>query len=145
MFRKITSNRDPRDTVFSELQKEFAGYFEKAGNGFSKATVRYPKFLFGAMVVSLLVSAALAFTVFRHREPAKKPAISSTHQAAAGAGFSQIIGLSKALGETIRLKAAIDSLTAKQLLTASDSVLLEHDLDRLQHINQQIKPQKNGH
>src|SRR5579863_1106953 len=66
MWRKIHSNRNPKDTLYSELRKEFNTYFEKAGNLGSSVLGRYPKPFFWGMVLLLLVSAMLSFTVFRH-------------------------------------------------------------------------------
>jgi hypothetical protein len=68
MFKKIRSDRDPRDTVLSELRKEFRPYFEKAGNGLEGVARKYPKFLFVMMVSGIILSIILCFTVFRHKE-----------------------------------------------------------------------------
>jgi hypothetical protein len=43
--QKIHSNRDPRDTLFSELKKEFSVYVDKGNSRFSQELVcaKYPK------------------------------------------------------------------------------------------------------
>ena len=56
MFKKIHSKRDASDTLYSEIKKEFGGYFRKAGNGTRSFTERYPKLLFGLMVLCIVVS-----------------------------------------------------------------------------------------
>jgi hypothetical protein len=35
MWKRIHSNRDPRDTLYSEIRKEFGTYFTIAGNAAS--------------------------------------------------------------------------------------------------------------
>lgn len=140
MFKKITSNRDPRDTLWSELQKEFGGYagmIGSAGRGFVN---RNPRFVFAAMILLMLVSVGLSFTVFRHREPpakirkAQKPVNSPL-----SSGFGQLLQTGEALRETISLKQQVDSLIAKKQLTAADSAALEKALDKLQQLNKNFK------
>jgi len=137
MFRKIHSNRDPGDTLVSEIKKEFGTYFGKAGTCFSGCMARYPKFIFGSMVFSIVVSLALAFTVFRRHPPVpkpiqKKPAVVSVSPL--NDGFSRIMQLSSAIHETMALKKQVDSLIGKKQLSPQDSLILEQDLDRLQKI-----------
>ena len=79
MFRKIHSNRDPGDTILTELRKEFSHYFEKASKNITQKLEYKPKVSFAAMVCLILVSAGLSFTVLRNKAPAEKP-----HQIAEG-------------------------------------------------------------
>jgi cell shape-determining protein MreC len=142
MFKKIHSNRDPRDTLYREIKKEFGTYFDKTGNWFRGLTARYPKFLFGTMIFTMLVSIGLSFTVFRHKETVakvKKPP-KSTLSPVAG-GFDQIMQVGSALRETIKLKKLVDSVSAKHTLTKADSTVLEEALDSLQQINNHLKKQ----
>ncbi|MES2108738.1 MAG: hypothetical protein V4577_08330 [Bacteroidota bacterium] len=133
MWRKIHSNRDPRDTLLSELQKEFKPWFSNAKNYTKAALGSYPKFFFGCMITLLLVSFTLSFTVFRHRE---KPKVVATKPRPdpVGDGFSQIMKATVHLRETLKLKHTVDSLTSKKQLSATDSLLLDSALNRLQHI-----------
>ena len=142
MFRKIHSNRDPRDTVYTELKKEFNPYVSKAGEGLKAATSRYPKFLFWMMVVNIVLSAALSFTVFRHKDVArqlKKPpnAISPVSN-----GFDRIMQTASTIREMTLLKKQIDSLSGKEQLNSKDSLVLEKALDRFQQINHQFNSRK---
>jgi len=133
MFKKIRSDRDPRDTVISEIGKEFRPYFDKAGQGLKGAAKRYPKFLFWMMVINISLSAILCFTVFRHKElPGKKTPIRLS--APVANGFDKIIQAGAALRLTIALKKQVDSLTKKKELTSTDSATLLKDLDSLNHI-----------
>jgi hypothetical protein len=140
MFKKIHSNRDPQDTVFSELKKEFRAYFDAAGTWFISFIDRYPNFLFGAMIILMLVSFALSFTVFRLREiPVKiQPSVKVRRPEPVSDGFDRILQAGAALKETIALKKLVDSITAKPTLSRADSTALENALDRLQQINKQL-------
>lgn len=137
MFRKIHSNRDPRDTLVSEIKKEFGNHFGKAGAHFRESTARYPKFIFGTMIFCIVTSLLLVFTVFRHRPATKKSPLKRATAAALSPlndGFNRIIDLGSAMHETITLKKQVDSLIAKKELSPQDSLTLEKDLDRLQKI-----------
>lgn len=133
MWRKIHSNRDPRDTLYSELRREFLPWFEKLIRACRSLLSGNPKATFLGMLILLLLSAALSFTVFRHpdppktKQPAKVPAVVSD-------GFSQIMATAGKLRETIRLKKVVDSLTSGKQLNAADSILLDSVLNRLQQI-----------
>ena len=133
MFRKIHSNRDPRDTVFREIKKEFRPYFDKAGRGLKKTADRYPKFLFWMMVINISLSVILVTTVFRPKgEPKKAPVLKITGPMTGG--FDQIMRMGDALRVTISLKKQVDSLTRQTILSKTDSAVLLKDLDSLQHI-----------
>jgi len=135
MFRKIHSNRDPRDTVYTELKKEFAVYFGKAGNCGREFTERFPKILFGAMIFCIVVSIALSFAVFRKPLPVAVKQRPKSTLKPLNDGFSEILRVGSALKETISLKKQVDSITAKKVMSKTDSLLLEKDLDLLQQIN----------
>jgi hypothetical protein len=133
MWRKIHSNRDPRDTLFSELQKEFKPWFSKLRQVTVNALCRNPRFSFSVMVFLLLISAGLSFTVFR--PPEKAVALPEpSHTNVVSDGFSKIMQASTRLNETLQLKAKVDSITAKKFLSATDSLLLDSCLNRLQNI-----------
>jgi hypothetical protein len=135
MWRKIHSNRDPRDTLFSELKKEFSPKLNSVRAGFLKVLAGYPKFFFGIMIVLMLVSAALSFTVFRHREKTAAAVPAKSRPSPVEDGFSQIMKTTGELQETISLKHTVDSLTSKKLLSRQDSLVLDSALNRLQHIH----------
>lgn len=132
MFKRITSNRDPRDTLFSELKKEFGPYYHKASSKGKSLMASYPRFWFATMIFLLLVSLGLSFTVFRNREPPAKKKV-AVKQAAepVSTGLGQILKAGAALRQTIVLKRQVDSLIAKDHLTAADSADLEKALDKL--------------
>ena len=137
MFRKIHSNRDPRDTLISELNKEFNTYFLAAGRFFKSILQRYPRICYGCMVTLLAGSVLVSLTFFRHRVPPKAPVIA--RPSPAQDGLSQIIRAGEKLKLTLQLKRLVDSLSERKTLTARDSLLLDSALDRLQSIQKTIK------
>jgi hypothetical protein len=133
MLKKIHSNRNPKDTLYSEIFKEFNAYFTRAGNLIRRFLGSYPRFFFGLMIVLLLASAILSFTIFRHPDktsPVKKKAINPV-----GDGFDRILRASEQIHQTIVLKRIVDSISGKTVLTSQDSVTLDSALDRLREIN----------
>lgn len=132
MWRKIHSNRDPRDTLYSEVRKEFGTYFSVAGNFSKRLLNAHPKIILGLMIALMVASAALSFTVFRHPEPKAMHAEKPVNPV--GDGFSKILQTAAKIKEGLRLKKLIDSLSARNQLSSADSVLLENALDSLQQI-----------
>lgn len=138
MFRKIHSNRDPKDTLWSELRKEFGSYFHAAGDFFSAVVEFRPRLTFAIMVAALSSSLIISFTFFRHRdEPKSKPVEAKVSPVRDG--FSEIIIASEKLKMTIALKSLVDSITSKKTLTSKDSLTLDSALDRLQSIQKTNK------
>lgn len=137
MWKRIHSNRDPRDTLYSEIHKEFNGYFAIAGNAVKRLAGSYPKFLFGCMIILMACSMVLSFTVFRHPDQAKVSAVKKVNPVEDG--FNQIMQATGNIRETMKLKKLVDSLTAKRQLSAQDSTLLDSALDRLSKIHQTLK------
>jgi len=136
MWRRIHSNRDPRDTLYRELRKEFNRYFGKAGSLCSSVLGRHPKFFFWGMVLLMLVSAVLSFTLFRRAGPVQHTAVQQKINPVQD-GFSQILQTAGKIRETLKLKHLVDSISAKKQLTGTDSTLLDSALDRLQQVNKQ--------
>jgi hypothetical protein len=133
MFRKIHSNRDPRDTLYSELKKEFSVYAGK-GNQFSqRLAAKYPRLLFSLMTGLLLASAVLAVILHPKMVPPEKMTTRPQSEPFNN-GFDHILAAGTALKTTIHLRRQVDSITAKKVLNKSDSTTLVRDLDSLQHI-----------
>jgi len=130
MWRKIHSNRDPRDTLYSELRKEFRPWFEKLTGRLAGMLSSHPRYFFSGMIALLLISFILSFTVFRH--PEKFAVAEHSRPDVVSDGFSQIMEATAKLNETIVLKRSVDSMTAKKTLSAADTVLLDSLLNRLQ-------------
>ena len=142
MFRKIRSNRDPRDTVFTELRREFRPYVDKVNQGAKQTAIRYPKMLFWFMVINLALSAVLSFTVFRNRQEettTKKPVKIITPLSS---GIGQVMQAGEAIREMIHLRGQIDSLSTKKQLAPADSAFLDSALTRFNQLNKQFNQRK---
>jgi hypothetical protein len=137
MWKRIHSNRDPRDTLYSEIHKEFGSYFAIAGNAAKRVAGTYPKFFWGCMIFLLALSFVLSFTVFRKPEKANVTVVKKVNPVEDG--FSQILQATGNIRETMKLKKLVDSLTAKRQLSAKDSTLLDSALSRLSKIHQSLK------
>ena len=137
MWRKIHSNRDPGDTLYSEIHKEFGTYFNIAENTGRRLAAAYPKFFLGCMIIVMALSMLLSFTVFRHPEKAKVTAVKKVNPVEDG--FNQIIQATGNIRETMKLKKLVDSLAAKKILSGKDSISLDSALDRLSKIQQTLK------
>lgn len=138
MFRKIHSNRDPRDTIVSELQKEFGKYWEAASRAFLGAVNSRPRWTFACMVTLLLLSVSFSFFYYkRETKPARH--VEKLKVQPLNNGFDQILRAGEKLRATLRLKHVVDSITAKKTLTAKDSLTLDSALDRLQFLQKSLK------
>lgn len=135
MWRRIISNRDPRDTIFTEIRKEFNPYFGKANQFGNSFLARYPRLLFRTMVILLVASLVLRFTVFRHLEAMKNHPLVQSKTSPIQDGFSQIMVTAGQIRQTLALKHLVDSITAKKNLSQQDSTVLDSALNRLQRIH----------
>ncbi|TKC08024.1 hypothetical protein FA048_12740 [Pedobacter polaris] len=150
MFKKIHSNRDPKDTIYSELKKEYSIYFEKSGALFQGFSEKYPKQIYIGMVGLIIVSLILSFTVFSvdNKSVVQKEKISIQQKAKTEVvtpvsdGFNNIVETSSKLRETIKLKNEIETIIAKKALTNEDSLFLQNALNRLQEINKPLNKKK---
>ncbi|WP_345955237.1 hypothetical protein [Mucilaginibacter sp. PAMB04168] len=133
MFRRIRSNRDPRDTLYSELKKEFSVYADKGSRFSQELAAKYPRLLFCLMTALLLTSALLAILLHPKMVSQEKPKAMPQSEMLNN-GFDNILAAGAALKTTIHLRRQVDSITAKQVLNKSDSITLVRDLDSLQHI-----------
>ncbi|MBE9599902.1 hypothetical protein [Pedobacter sp. MC2016-24] len=145
MFKKIHSNRDPEVTFFSELRKEFGSHFLRAEKVIVYFLKANPRPLFALMLVLIIASSILSFTVFRDTGgssagslPAKSRQEAQSIPEAAS-GFDRILETGAALKETIAIKSEVEGIIAKRQLSAEDSVRLSRALDRLEHLQKSIK------
>jgi hypothetical protein len=134
MWRKIHSNRDPRNTLYSELRKEFGDYFSASGAFNKRILNAYPRLFFWLMIILLLGSAGLSFTIFRR--PENKPVTQIKTVSPVTEGFSRIIESAAKIKKGLQLKRMVDSMINKKSLTRQDSITLENALDSLQQIQQ---------
>lgn len=136
MFRKIHSNRDPRDTVFTEMRKEFSSHIQKFNTWFCGICLKFPKLIYTAMVVLIMASFVLSILLFRKEKP-KSQTVNVSLKTAAPVpdGFGQIMQKGYALKEAVSLKAQVEALIAKDSLSSKDSVSLGKAIDRLHDLS----------
>jgi hypothetical protein len=141
MFRKIHSNRDPKDTILSQIKTEFRPYIEQASKSITQKLATQPIAVFIIMVLNIIISAGVSFTIFRNPAPAvKKNRPTHAKMNVVTDGFDQISHTASTIQQTIRLKNQIDSLSNKYQLNRQDSLTLEKDLDQLRHLQKQQTP-----
>jgi hypothetical protein len=137
MFRKITSNRDPGKTLGSELKKEFGIYFERAGSKSRHLLEKYPRQVFTAMVIAILFSGVLTFTVMRERP---RPILQvKTSVQSTDCGFGQIINTASALQSLWATQQQVDLLLKKDTLTHADSLTLNQALMQMESLRALLK------
>jgi hypothetical protein len=134
MFRKIHSNRNPENTIASELCKEFAVHFNKVWGFITALLKKYPKPAFALMILFMLGSMVLSFTVLRNIEKKEAGQPVKSLGAPVQNGFSQIMQKGAALQESIAIKRQIEALISKDSLTGPDSIRLERAIDRLHQL-----------
>lgn len=146
MFKRIHSNRDPGETLWKSLRQEFGTYVEQAGKSFGKFCANYPDAIFGSMVILLVLSVLLSFTVFHHPTEKRGSASAAPHHNPAQVksphplddGFSRILETGTALKHTLGLKQEVEDILAKGKISPMDSLRLEKALDSLATIQHQI-------
>lgn len=143
MWKRIHSNRDPQDTLFTELHKEFSGYFEFSGRVFKSMINKKPWWSWSLMLFLMTLSLILSFTVFRYKDMPKANRPQKDMQVSAG--FSQILTTTYQLRKVIGLKQQIDSLTARKSFSKADSVKLNLALDSLAAIQKSLNLQYHEH
>jgi hypothetical protein len=145
MFRKITSNRDPGKTLGSELKNEFGIYFERAGKKSRQLMEKYPRQVFTLMVIAMLFSGVMAFTVMRQQQ---KPILQvKTAPQSAASGFGQIISTANALQGLWATQQQVDLLLKKDTLSHADSLTLNHALTQMESLRaliQKSRPTSNN-
>ena len=143
MFRKITSNRDPGKTLGSELKKEFGIYFERAGLKSRQLMEKYPRQVFTAMVIAILFSGVLAFTVMRERQRPILQVKASVQNTASG--FGQIISTASALQTLWATQQQVDLLLKKNPLTHADSLTLNQALMQMESLRALLEKSRPNH
>ena len=141
MFRKIHSNKDSGATLGAELKRELGKYFVRPGFYCHYVLNKYPLTFFSVMVVSILLSCILSFTVMRIEKPGALPVFSKT-ATGGSSGLAEMIGAYSALNEVTTLQNRIGILARKDSLNAGDSIEVIHILKRIDYLRNTAKSQK---
>jgi len=147
MFRRIHSNRDPDATIAGEVVKEFQVYFSRANQWSGKALSRFPKLVFGVMILCIGISAGLSFTLLRSRDSKPKNISQATQiirpaNNNLGEQLTVLLQTTSALRETYDLKDSVERILGRKYLSKKDSDALLVVLDRLKTLH---SPPINNH
>lgn len=134
MFKKIHSNRDPEKTIWSELNNEFAPYISKANTGFSTIISAYPKQIFVGMMLLIIVSAVLSFTVFRNTDDPLAVKVSGQVRIIPQVPQANMLQMIDLMEETLLIQKQLDSIAAKEVLSAADSLTITNGIKRLDEL-----------
>jgi hypothetical protein len=135
MLKRIPSNREPGVTLWTEIHREFAQYFGKANVWLRGVVQQNGLIAMIIMIIALLISLFLSFTVFYH---SGKNVPQHIHPVTVAApvheGIDQILDATRTIRETVKLKHFIDSIASKKPLTAADSLALDSALSRFEQL-----------
>ncbi|SDL86425.1 hypothetical protein SAMN05421813_10354 [Daejeonella rubra] len=139
MSRKTISEQDNQVTLFTELRKEFAGYFALLSQRRNQFLQRYPRQVFTGMLICLVTSVVLAFSVMRQKKVSTPSGVGKAG-AEMASGLGQILNTGTALKEVLELQSQVEIILKKDSLNQADSLLLEAAFDRLEFINKKLNP-----
>jgi len=140
MFPKITSKRDPDATIGSELRKELHKYWEPAAATIKEKLRRYPRTAFAAMIICMLISSVLAFTVLRKKDTRSFSFQGMPHSTMT-TGLGQVVRTGEALREVLALRGQVDTILKKARPDKQDSLKLTAALRQLDSIQHSIHQQ----
>jgi len=140
MFKRIHSNRDPEKTIWSELNNEFTPYVSKANSSFSSFVNAYPKQIYIGMLILIICSAALSFTLFRVTDnPLQKYSVQQDQVTKRNEPEVNMLNQIDMLQSSLMLRKSIDSILLKKALTRNDSLVLNSAITRLEKIESRLK------
>ena len=140
MFKKLHSNRNPKDTLSSQIKKEFSVYFERTEQYISAYLIKYPSQIFKGMIAVMLVSIVVSFSLSRSNKNISSNTSTFFEAPTAGTNsINQLMETGSAIKETIVLKREIESIISRKILSKTDTSKLKLALDRLESLNKSIK------
>lgn len=139
MSKKTPSNPENRTDRIAGIRQQI----QQIGVSFDRLVKRYPFHFLTAMLVCMMGSAILAFTVMRVNAPRQLPAFPQPPASSAGSSITGIIDTYGALQEVTALQDTIASIIVKDTLNARDSVRLTEALQRFEQIQQSMYNQNN--
>jgi len=143
MFQRIRSNRDPEKTIWSEVKPIVSPYFSKANAGFSSILKRQGKLIYACMIIVIIASVILSFTVFDTADnPLDNPIPSATGVQRPHQNDESLLPKIDMLQSTLMLRKSIDSLLSKKVLTRQDSLYLVSAITKLEAIEKQLNLKK---
>ena len=132
MWKRLHSNRNPQDTLWREIKREFGGHFAGIQGAIFTFVNQHPRACYAFMSGSLLVSLLLSFTLFQHPPDLHQKEFSAAFPL--NKGINQVVTTAEKLKRTLLLKHLVDSLSSKKILCGADSLLLDSALTQLERI-----------
>lgn len=142
MFRKITSKNegDGKTSVFAEFKKEFGWVADSVVAKTNSMVASYPKQIFIGMVVIILISFVLRFTVLStdHKKPKKDSAVLGPSINALTKPTTEINQKMKVIDDATNLRAQINAVMFKDTLTREDSLFIIKSNRKLKQMENEI-------
>lgn len=134
MYRKTPSNQRPDAPDVGNIRHRL----RQLGASCNRLVQRHPLYFFAGMLVCMLASGILAFTVMRMDAPHALPAFPRPPASGAGGSITDLIDTYGALSEVKALQDTIARIIEKDTLDAADSIRLTEALKRFEQIHQSI-------
>jgi len=134
MFPKITSKREPGVTLGSELRKELSPYLRGTVEKIRRLLCRHPRLFFSLMIILMVSSIVLAFTVLRNHE--KK--IVAAPDTISGTDMGQLACQAAALQQLWRLQGEVDAMLKKQKPDHADSLMIGSALAQMDSLRKAV-------
>lgn len=139
MSKKTPSNPENRTDRVAGIRQQI----QQTGVYFDRLVKRYPFHFLTVMLVCMVGSAILAFTVMRVNTPRQLPTFPEPPASGAGSSITGIIDTYGTLQEVTALQDTIASIIVKDTLNARDSIRLTETLQRFEQIQQSMYHQNN--
>jgi len=118
-------------TVLSEIRKEFSGLIEHFLVSISWFFTKYPRLIYSFMVLLMIGSLVLCFTLLRIKS--KSAPIEESALLKVEGGLSEIGTTVGKLRKTLEVREALKVLLAKDTLSTRDSLLIVSMITELDH------------
>lgn len=141
MFRKITSKNeeDGKTSVFAEFKKEFGWVADSVVAKTNSMVASYPKQIFICMIVIILISFVLRFTVLSdHKNSKKDAAVLGPSINALTKPTKEINQKMKLIDDATNLRAEINAVMFKDTLTREDSLFIIKSNRKLKQMENEI-------
>lgn len=140
MFRKTPFKSQRGISLIKALKSEFIPHLENLSAGFHPFLTRYRYALFGGMILIMLVSGVLSFTVLRKEKPGKLT-LARLETAAAGPNLTGAITAYNELKQIAVIQDRIEALASKKLLSEQDSIQMIQGFRQIDSLYNNIKHQ----
>lgn len=140
MYRKTPSNPENPSPPWDGLRNRL----RQGGGRIRRGMERYPFHFLAGMVICILLSGALAFTVMRVDVPTEKAAFPRPPAIGAGSAIGGIARTYGALEEIAGIQREIQAIIEKDSLGTADSIRLIDALHRFERLQRPTQEPKNS-